>query len=282
MTLSQKTNIESKYFGDHFLRTKRNLIVSSGALLVSVFIGIDSTEGESLTGFTLKNPGALPIVLSIITLYSLYNYLLAWTNEPSTIKQTAINEWDFRVTVAVGALSLVLTFFKTVPPILTPIIQNLVPAEFEWSEIIEQAIPILSTIIATLAVAISIRSSMRIYSRFRLARQKAQATESEKLFEKLVSNVWKLIYNPSTYMRTKGEQGWKKMRFAESGDILEGKNVNEHSWQISLEFLELLSSDGRVFSRFYFNQESERFVHTNDTDTRSLPDQYLIIENDES
>lgn len=86
---------------------------------------------------------------------------------------------------------------------------------------------------------------------------------------------YRLYFNPE-----KGRPASKIMMFGPSGAILEGKNDNENSWRVEGERLELVQSDGKVHSRFYFNPNANIFIHTNDEDTRSIKGQYLIPEPD--
>jgi hypothetical protein len=94
---------------------------------------------------------------------------------------------------------------------------------------------------------------------------------NEEIRSILLSRNWRLYFNPAT-------GGSKRMQFAENGGILTGRNNNESNWRIHNGFLEILNSESRVFSRFYYSQKDERFYHTNDEDTLSIRDQYIISE----
>lgn len=87
----------------------------------------------------------------------------------------------------------------------------------------------------------------------------------------LTSGMWKLFHNPSI-----GPERSKDISFKDSGDIQVGRNNNESKWRIMDGTLELLQSDGKVHSRFYFIPESKIFIHTGDADTRSARGQYII------
>lgn len=67
----------------------------------------------------------------------------------------------------------------------------------------------------------------------------------------------------------------KVVTFLRSGEIGEGRNANECSWRVRRGKLEILAADGKVYSRFAHHQETGQLRHTNDTDTRSLPNQYF-------
>ena len=58
---------------------------------------------------------------------------------------------------------------------------------------------------------------------------------------------------------------------------MEGNNRNEHSWRVVGSKLELLQLDGRVHSRFVLDADSQIFRHTNDSDTLSIRDQFIVV-----
>jgi len=88
----------------------------------------------------------------------------------------------------------------------------------------------------------------------------------------IINNSFRLIFNPES-PQTKN----KIMKFANGGVITEGNNNNEATWRIKKGYLELLNSEGKIHSRFYYNPVTNRFDHTNDKDTRSIRDQYMIL-----
>ena len=95
----------------------------------------------------------------------------------------------------------------------------------------------------------------------------------------LIGTQYRLFFNP----KKTGLSKTKIMRFGEDGAILKGQNRNESSWQIRNGLLELLDSDNKVHSRFYYNPDKNRFDHTNDPDTgsilkHSIRDQYMLLE----
>ena len=90
----------------------------------------------------------------------------------------------------------------------------------------------------------------------------------------VVGPTYRLHYNP----KAPGLSKAKIMRFGEGGKILEGQNKNELSWRIRYGYLELLNSEAKVFSRFYYEPEEKRFNHTNDPDTLSIKGQFMVLE----
>jgi hypothetical protein len=83
----------------------------------------------------------------------------------------------------------------------------------------------------------------------------------------LISHSWELIFQQPDQS--------KSITFLQTGEIEEGQNQNEHSWRIRNHLLELIQEDGHVHSRFNFDTETQRFIHTNDPDTRSIKDQII-------
>lgn len=87
--------------------------------------------------------------------------------------------------------------------------------------------------------------------------------------ELLVSRHWILVHNPPDQS--------KPITFLRDGAVGEGQNQNEHTWRVQNGRLELLQGDGRVHSRFDFNEKATRFIHTNDPDTLSNRNQYIHL-----
>lgn len=91
--------------------------------------------------------------------------------------------------------------------------------------------------------------------------------------QRLVNSPWRLHFNPKS-----GSRGSKLMLFGPDGEILEGANKNESKWKVKNGMLELVQEDGKIHSRFEYSFEENRFDHTNDEDTLSLPNQYMVPE----
>lgn len=80
---------------------------------------------------------------------------------------------------------------------------------------------------------------------------------------------YRLFYNPKTKRS-------KRMVFRAKGVIVEGNNKNEHSWRVRHNLLELLQLDGKVHSRFSYDEGRQIFEHTNDEDTLSIRGQFMV------
>jgi hypothetical protein len=93
------------------------------------------------------------------------------------------------------------------------------------------------------------------------------------LTEILLAQIYRLYFNPAM-----GAKASKVMQFGRLGTIINGKNNNEHSWKVKDGKLELLENDGKLHSRFDFDSERGIFIHTNDSDTKSIRSQYMVPE----
>lgn len=81
-----------------------------------------------------------------------------------------------------------------------------------------------------------------------------------------------LVFNPSM----PPNKGTKRMRFGEGGEIIEGKNKNEHSWRLNVDGnLEFLNDKNVVHNRFFFHPASERFIALEKSDLPAIPGQIL-------
>lgn len=76
------------------------------------------------------------------------------------------------------------------------------------------------------------------------------------------------VFNPSSKIS-------KEVTFLVDGKIGQGRNDNEHSWRIRKGALEIIASDGRVYSRFKHDRSQGTLKHTNDPELRSIPGQYF-------
>ncbi|MEN6387002.1 MAG: P-loop NTPase fold protein [Phycisphaerales bacterium] len=93
----------------------------------------------------------------------------------------------------------------------------------------------------------------------------------------LLNNEWQLFYNPDKFPNKS-----KPIIFGKEGKILEGNNQNESSWRTKNGYLEIIDFEGKVHSRFTFDQKNMRFNHTNEADTNSIirdsiKNQFIIL-----
>jgi hypothetical protein len=84
----------------------------------------------------------------------------------------------------------------------------------------------------------------------------------------LLNRRFKFVFNPES-------EGWKFLTFKPGGEIGEGRNRNEYSWQIRDGRLEIKNERDEIYSRFILLPDGT-FRHTNDSDTLSIKGQYLL------
>ena len=91
-----------------------------------------------------------------------------------------------------------------------------------------------------------------------------------RAIQKLIADErrFNFVFNPETKMA-------KEITFLADGRIGQGSNINEHTWRIRKGALEIIASDGKIYSRFRYDRADGQLKHTNDPELRSIPDQYL-------
>ena len=115
------------------------------------------------------------------------------------------------------------------------------------------------------------KRQMEIEKKLKSPYKPTSASTTPEMKNLLTSGMWKLFHNPSI-----GPVRSKDISFKATGEIQSGRNDNESKWRITDGTLELLQTDGKVHSRFYFIPESKIFIHTGDADTPSARGQYII------
>lgn len=93
------------------------------------------------------------------------------------------------------------------------------------------------------------------------------------LKEMLTRRRYRLIFNAKDGRN-------KELGFSANGEITVGRNDNEYSWRILGRKLEILGADGKLYSRFRYDEEIDRFYLINGPHNRSLPDQVIEPIND--
>jgi hypothetical protein len=99
--------------------------------------------------------------------------------------------------------------------------------------------------------------------------KRKSASEDDALVTLLRSKNWLLNYNPAV------KEKEKQIEFKDNDEIRIGQNNNESKWRVRDGLLEILNHEGRVFSRFSFDKDQKKFVHTNDPDTLSIKSQTI-------
>lgn len=237
-----------------YLRSRRALIFASGLLLVAILVGIapEAPDG-TINLFSVKiKPESIPTVLFVVVLYSIWQFWSSWFVQTDEVRTFFVNRVDIVVTIFIAVASAA-TYLSRFFLQLLPIAK-------------QEASLFLSVFLATLIGApIFFYTNSIVRKRF-LRKTKAAETH---LSADLVGGYWILTFNPEMV------NGKKEITFLPDGQIGVGRNENEHRWRIREGTLEILNSEGNVFSRFRYDKERRLLDHTNDPDTQSLRNQKI-------
>ena len=78
------------------------------------------------------------------------------------------------------------------------------------------------------------------------------------------------------YLFTYNDDGRnKEIGFGHDGKICPGGNDNEYSWSVSGGKLKIYAADGKIYSRFTYSKELDKFFLIKDPQNRSLPKQRI-------
>lgn len=254
---------------DTYLKAKRYLVFFSGALLLSVFVGFAASEQNALLGWKISDPHLVSVVLYFAVGYYLAQLALFWDAQPQPAKVRLQHSFDYWLSVAIGFIALYsLPVRLTLHPLGMPI-QDVEPTDLllQWPTVASLAVlPVVCAVPYRLVLRPSIKKN-----------QKDVAAKEVSTTDLILANHWRLVFNPTLYSRSGGAQGSKEIVFQPDGSISEGRNDNEYSWRVNAGFLEILKADGKTIqSRFKVEDNGERLQHTNESDTVSLRDQYLV------
>ncbi len=98
--------------------------------------------------------------------------------------------------------------------------------------------------------------------------QRPRVPVQDELRDIVTSSIFRLFFNPPNRS--------KPITFEPDGSIGAGRNSNEYTWRVTQSQLEILHEDGRVYSRFSYDPRTASFIHTNDADTHSTRNQYMV------
>ena len=240
------------------------LALASAVLLLSLTIGIDFKASNGLLPVKLESSTWINEAFTLGVIYFFIQTNLFWATQNLEIKTKIQYKIDYYLTNSIAVIALVAW--------ITPWIQMAIKYIYltynvpSLSEGIGANIFTLITLAATGALASKLIGRLIIL----VMKSKAHSGKVENdLLGLLPSNRWVLVFNPAS-------QKAKEISFEEDGSIGEGKNKNEDHWRVRGEFLEILNSEGTVFSRFRFNKRDKNFEHTNDDDTLSIRSQKII------
>ncbi len=238
-----------------YLKSKRNMLLASGVLLLILFSGVEIRPGSyEIAGMelTFKDTSYLDTIISIILLFFFIQCSLYWATQKKEVRSLIQYRIDGGLSFLVSVMALLaFAYYRLVPQ---SIIERIGTPDNIWFEII--------AVMLGWFLAFSARA---IIFRFVEASRRVRKNVEDASLQALLNNRWNFVFNPAH--PTKGH---KVMTFNADGTIGEGRNHNEDTWRVRGEFLEILNSNQQIYSRFKFHPMGNTFDHTNDDDTLSL------------
>lgn len=261
---------------ERYHKSRKSLLISSGLLLLGIFIGISQKEdlSGSLLPFKFNNPDYIPHALAVVVIYCLYNTVICWAQLASEIEIPRVRYRDYYIVIFLSSASLL------------GFLLSLLPDGFSligiWEYIngnIKALARILAFISGGMGLLVVVTIIISLYSdrlSLKLSAQKRQLRT--KLHVLLESGEWTLVFNP------KHSKGEKDIIFLSDGSIGTGKNSNENSWAINKGFLEIYRADGSLQNRFVLERSGTSWQSTNDEEAdavrRGIRDQRIILNAD--
>lgn len=246
-------------------RSRRNFVAFAGLLALINSVGLKPLEGENgvpLFGFTLESDEHLWIIFSIIVVYTFWQYLSSWVNQATYVRSIKINKSDYYVIVCIFLLALATNSIT---------IKTYIEEYLSDSKYHRILFSLFSSSFITLISFIFAIYTTRILKKSKIKQTTTHTIKSTLLTDRLIKNKWKFIYNPA-------DLSSKTLEFKKDGSLKSGSNHNENSWRVREGFLEILNNAGKIYSRFSYDETNNQFSHTNDEDTLSLKNQYLVKE----
>jgi hypothetical protein len=254
---------------DAYYKTKRALLLFVGGLLLAIFAGFKIVNGEqriSFMPFQLERPELLSTILFVVVAFYLFQLSLQWAAQQAEVQENKFHRIDFISTVAIGALAALCYFGSLAIPF-----SRTLNISLDVSALFVFAIGFIAVIAVTIYGSIRAEKLAAWFGKF----VKGEVAKNEDaLLTTLLSAKWILNFNP------KNPNGKKSIVFNGDGTISEGQNKNESTWRIRNGLLEIMNSQGQVFSRFVYQPEKDIFEHTNDLDTLSIKSQTIARQSD--
>ncbi len=250
-----------------YYKTRRTCLLLGTLQVLASFAGAkigDMDEGFSVFHVSFDNAIVIEYVISAGLAFSIWHFLAAWNVQGRSVKEFAFNIIDFYITLTLCFFVLISFFvFKltNIPQFLEANLQ---------SSILDFALPIILAVISGIVSRIGNQTFRRFIKRTLDRLYKKE----DRIVRALTNNAWILVFDSQ-----KGKLGTKKIQFLSTGEIGEGKNHNESHWRLNNGLLEIINDANKVFSRFEYNSQKQEFSHTNDSDTLSLRNQLLTLEN---
>jgi hypothetical protein len=244
----------------NYHKTKRILLVFVGALLLSIFAGLQFTNEQqpaselSRWPLQLKHPEFLSTILGVAVLFYGIQLALQWAAQTTAVQENRFHRWDFSIIAGTAAFS-IFCYGYNLAASRFPFLDTL------WAKVI---IGIAGFLVFGVGLGVLIEKSSTLIGE-KIKSDEAQ--EDERVMTVLKSKPWVL-------KDTKSGKG-KDITFEDEDRIGTGLSDKLHSWRVKNGLLEILNNQGQIYSRFSYDRDTEVFDHTKDPDTISTKSQSI-------
>lgn len=235
---------------DFYNRSKRNLAAFTSFFALILFGGVAPEEGTKILGFILAKD-TLPAVLFVVVLYLLYQFILAISFQPDSIRKQQLITIDCYFLTTCAALSLLYYLLWHLP-------RTGVVAEIELMKWVG------GFVFAALLATTLIRSS-----EVPKLRSVISSLRQQSIPERIKEPGWILNYNPAKPNAT------KPISFEKNGRIGEGGNGNEYSWVLDQGLLVIRRKNGELQNKFKYDSETDQFKSIPDEEAKGIKGQFI-------
>ncbi|WP_193171969.1 hypothetical protein [Nisaea nitritireducens] len=268
----EEEGVESIEPTPSYFRAKRNVVLSSSLLIISIIIGIKSSSDGKVTIFpiVLEDWKFIDEILCAITAYFFLQTIIYWAAQGYFVRNSNQYRYDFYLSVSVSCVAFFIYFVKVILYVFDFLRGFLLEFDSYFYDVARQILSSdFTAIVIGAAAPVTAIITARYIIQYIQRNKSLQIWEHESLNNLLISEKWILHFNPIS------AAGEKEISFEPNGKIGVGANQNEATWRLRGAALEILNSDNKIFSRFFYDPEVEIFQHTNDDDTLSLSSQWI-------
>lgn len=243
-----------------YLKSKRNMLLASGVLLLLLFSGVEINPGSyEVAGvkLTFSDTSSFDDVTSLIVVFFFIQCSLYWATQNKEVRSLIQYRIDSTLSFLISVMSLLAFTYKNLLP------QSLV-------ERLESEDAILTSVVYAVLGAFVALVARTIINLFVEGNRRFRKISEDLVLQSLLNHRWNFIFNPIHPVK-----GHKVMTFNADGTIDKGENDNEKTWRVRGEILEILNSRQQIYSRFRYDKHNGTFHHTNDDDTLSLRSQRI-------
>ncbi|MGE0650991.1 MAG: hypothetical protein AB7P12_04490 [Alphaproteobacteria bacterium] len=238
---------------DSYYKARRFSVLVSAVLAFAVEFGIKPTAEDrfGLGSITLDDPNNIPVILALALAYAIWQFFVAWSNQESDVQSDLFIRIDAYVTNGIAVLVALRYAYTFIP----------LSGKSIWVKIGLLSPGFVIWVICTVAL-------VEMAKKVRFWRAKRMRAKEDILTQMLTREDWLILTNIK-------EEGLVGSIIFQRFGALENPTARENSWRISGGRLEILDESGKVYSRFFYDDASMEFKHTNEPDTYSPRDQTI-------